>query len=323
MTTTARARVVALIAGQGAGDINQTASRFAVHGTDLGIMWRDSRGRVAIAFGDTYGEGWGGRGAGPGTADWRFNTLAFASDADLSGGLTIDSMVTDRPGHAKQLLAGDPTVPEVTVIPTAAVSIGSRDFLHYMSVRSWGTGGEWATNYAGLAYSDDGGQTWVKTAFRWPTGFQLGAFVRHEGRVYLFGTPNGRLGDASVARVPEAAVGSPGAYRYWTGAGWEAAADRAAPVMNGPVGELSVQYNTVTRQWVALYLDEHRAAIVLRTAPSPTGPWTGGQVVVDGARHPGLYGGFLHPDSAHSPELHFAMSEWDPYHVQLMALPLT
>jgi hypothetical protein len=329
MTTTAQARVVALVAGQGQGDINQTASRFAVHATDLGIMWRDSRGRVAIAFGDTYGAGWGGHGAGPETADWRFNTLAFSTDTDLTDGLRIDSMVTDRPGHARQVLAGDPAVPEVTVIPTAAVSVGSRDFLHYMSVRSWGTGGAWTTNYSGLAYSDDGGETWVKpTASRWPnqgggSGFQLGAMVRHEGYVYLFGTPNGRLGDARVARVPETATGSPSTYRYWTGIGWEASTDRAVPVMSGPVGELSVQYNTVVRQWVALYLDESRAAIVLRTAPAPTGPWTGGQVVVDGAQHPGLYGAFLHPDSADRSVLHFAMSRWDPYHVQLMELPLT
>jgi hypothetical protein len=92
--------------------------------------------------------------------------------------------------------------------------------------------------------------------------------------------------------------------------------------MSGPVGELSVQYNTVARQWIALHLDEHRAAIVLRTAPEPTGPWTTGQVVASGAQHPGLYGAFLHPDSADSPVLHFAMSRWDPYHVRLMELPL-
>lgn len=321
------ARVVGLIAGQGVGDSNQTARRFAVYATDLGVMWRDSRGRVAIAFGDTYGAGWGGRGAGPETADWRFNTLAHATDATLTDGLRIDSMVTDREGHAAQILAADPSVPEVTVIPTAAIAAGGLDYLHYMSVRSWGTGGRWTTNYAGLAVSADGGRTWAKPASaRWAnegggSGFQLGAMAGHGGHVYLFGTPNGRLGDARVARVVEQSVGVPSAYEYWTGTAWRPAIDAAAPVLAGPVGELSVQYNTVTRQWVALHLDEHRAAIVLRTAPEPTGPWTVGEVVVSGAEHPGLYGAFLHPDSADSAVLHFAMSCWDPYHVQLMELP--
>jgi hypothetical protein len=96
----ALARVMGLVAGQGVGDINQTATRFAVHATDLGVMWRDSRGRVAVAFGDTYGVGWGGQGAGPETADWRFNTLAHLVDPTLSDGLRIDWMITDRPGHA-------------------------------------------------------------------------------------------------------------------------------------------------------------------------------------------------------------------------------
>jgi hypothetical protein len=327
--TVSAASAVALIAGQGAGDINRTKDRFGVYGTDLGVLWRDSRGRTAIAFGDTYGAGWGGHGAGPDSADWRLNTLARSSDTALADGMTIDDMATDRPGHAKQLLGHDPAVPEVTVIPTAAISVGTRDYLHYMSVRTWGTGGRWTTNYAGLAYSDDGGTTWVKDpAARWPNAagtakFQLGAFVRRDGFVYLFGTANGRLGDGYVARVPEASLLTLSAYEYWTASGWRTgAADQAVPVLAGQVGELSVQYNSFLGQWVALHLDEARAAIVLRTAPAPTGPWTGGQVVVSGADHPGLYGSYLHPASADGPDLYFAMSEWDPYHVQLMRLPL-
>ncbi|MEU3625196.1 hypothetical protein BS329_41490 [Amycolatopsis coloradensis] len=320
------AETVALIAGQGAGDVNHTKERFGVHGTDLGVMWRDGRGRTAIAFGDTYGQGWGGHGAGPDSADWRLNTLAHSSDTELSDGLSIDDMVTDRPSHAKQLLGHDPAVPEVTVIPTAGVSVGSRDYLHYMSVRSWATGGRWTTNYSGLAYSDDGGSTWTKDpAARWPNSggaarFQLGAFVRRDGFVYLFGTPDGRLGDAYLARVPETALSSLSAYEYWTATGWRPDSSAAVPVLAGQTGEPSVQYNDFLGRWIALHLDESRYAIVLRTAPAPTGPWTGGQVVAAGTDHPGLYGAFLHPAS--NADLYFAMSEWDPYHVRLMRLRL-
>lgn len=320
-----RAEPVALLAGQGANDVNQTRDRFAVHATDLGIMWRDSRGRTAILFGDTYGAGWGGHGAGPETADWRFNVLAHSADTDLRDGLRIDSMVTDRPGHAAQLLGKDPSVSEITVIPTAAVSVGNRDVLHYMSIRGWNP---WTTNHAGLAYSEDGGRTWVKhPSARWPNSggaarFQLGAFVKDGGHVYLFGTPNGRFGAAHLARVPEANLLDLGAYEYWTATGWQRDAEGAIPVFGGQVGELSVQYNTVLRRWIALTLDESRAAIVLRTAPAPTGPWTGGRVVVPGTEYPALYGAFLHPDSAHRAEVHFALSQWGPYHVKLMRLRL-
>src|SRR3546814_20562666 len=34
---------------------NDTVNRFAITGTDLGIMWDNGRGEVLMAFGDTYG----------------------------------------------------------------------------------------------------------------------------------------------------------------------------------------------------------------------------------------------------------------------------
>ncbi|MEU9980192.1 DUF4185 domain-containing protein [Streptomyces sp. NPDC050856] len=322
----APAEFVALVAGQGDGDVNRTRDRFAVHATDLGVMWRDGLGRVAVAFGDTYGEGWGGRGAGPATADWRFNTLAHSTDVDLADGMSLDSMVTDRPGHAARILPADPSVNEVTVVPTGAVSAAGRDYLHYMSVRQWGTPGTWTTNHSGLAWSDDGGQSWNRPAgVRWAneaggSRFQMAALTEWEGRIHLFGTPSGRFGDAYLARTTAEGLLDPAAYEYWTADGWRAGApDDTTPVMPGPVGELSVQYNTHLGKWLALHLDEDRAAVVARTAPGPTGPWTEGQVVVRGTDHPGLYGGFLHPATTGA-EVYFTMSRWDPYHVVLMRL---
>ncbi|MBB5958061.1 hypothetical protein FHS29_004669 [Saccharothrix tamanrassetensis] len=320
------ARPVALLAGQGDGDVNQTRSRFGVHATDLGIMWRDSRGRTAVVFGDTYGEGWGGHGAGPETADWRFNVLGHSADTILADGLRIDSMVEDRPGHAAEILHRDPAVSEVTVIPTAAVAVGSRDYIHYMSIRGWEP---WTTNYSGVAYSDDGGRTWVKPAeSRWlnqggSARFQMGAFVRNGGFVYLFGTPNGRFGNAHVARVAEPHVLDPAAYEYWTASGWRRDVDASVPVFGTQVGELSVLYHNGLRRWVSLALDESRAAIVLRTAPAPNGPWSGGRVVAHGVDYPALYGGFVHPASADGPDLYFSMSQWGPYHSKFMRLRLS
>jgi D-arabinan endo alpha-(1,5)-arabinofuranosidase len=88
------------------------------------------------------------------------------------------------------------------------------------------------------------------------------------------------------------------------------------------VAELSILYNVHFGQWIGLHHDEARAAIVLRTAERLTGPWTTGQVVVSGAEFPGLYGGFLHPDSASGPTIYYAMSQWAPYNVYLMRTTL-
>lgn len=326
--TVSPAEPVALLTG--AGSINETDVRYQVHGTDLGIMWDGGEGEVLMAFGDTYGEGWGGEGAGPREADWRCNVLAVSSDRDLADGMTFDTMVQDRPGHAGRLLdCLQQNGVEETVIPTAGIAVGGRSYLHYMSVNHWGPAGTWFTNHAGLARSDDGGATWTKdpdavwpNTPEWDSDFQQAAFARDGDHVYLFGTPNGRWGDAHLARVPAGEVQDRDAYRYWDGAGWSPSEAAAAPVAEGPIGELSVQHHEDTGRWLMTYLDESRAQIVLRDAPHPTGPWGDEQALVDGAEYPALYGGFLHPWSS-GPDLYFALTQWGPYNVTLMRSTLT
>lgn len=53
----------------GPASIDHTDTRYAVVGTDLGIMWQDRNNQTLIAFGDTYGRN---------ATDWRSGTLAPA-----------------------------------------------------------------------------------------------------------------------------------------------------------------------------------------------------------------------------------------------------
>jgi hypothetical protein len=71
-----------------------------------------------------------------------------------------------------------------------------------------------------------------------------------------------------------------------------------------------------------VHLDEIRAAIVLRTAPAPTGPWGFGRPLVSGADQPGLYGGYLHPWALDGSEIYFTISRWGPYTVYLVRAEL-
>ncbi|NUR89117.1 MAG: DUF4185 domain-containing protein [Nonomuraea sp.] len=322
-----QARSPAVVVGKmtGTGSASATDTRWKVQATDLGIMWDNGSGQILAAFGDTFGSGWappGGNGQ-----DWRSQVLLRSSDRDLSDGLTFDSAATDAPGHAKQLIPsqkvdGD----EITVIPTAGVSVGGRQYLAFMSVRHWGAPGQWDTNYAGIAYSDDNGENWTTTGGpRWdnPTGddhFQMAAMARRDGFVYLYGTPNGRNGAAYVARVPETKVLDKAAYRYWDGRSWQPGPDtRAAALVDAPTAELSVQYNAYTGRWLMTYLQG--SDIVLRSAPAPQGPWSGTQVVASFADYPGLYGGFMHPWSS-GPDLYLSLSEWTPYNTYLIRVQL-
>ncbi|MFD9946558.1 DUF4185 domain-containing protein [Nonomuraea sp. NPDC059023] len=314
--------VVAKVTGAGSG----TDLAWKVNATDLGIMWDNGAGEVLAAFGDTFGDGWAPPGANGG--DWRSQVLLRSGDRDLADGMTFSSAATDRAGHAKELIPsrkvdGD----EITVIPTAGVSVGTRQYMGYMSVRHWGPPGQWDTNYAGIAYSDDNGQNWTAaTTPRWdnPDGgnhFQMAAMVRRDGYVHLFATPNGRSGAAYLARVPERQILDKSAYQYWTGSQWRQGQDTlAAPVVNAPVAELSVQFNAYTGKWLMTYLQG--SDVVLRSAAAPTGPWSAPALVASSADYPGLYGGFMHPWSQ-GPDLYLTLSEWTPYNVYLIRITLT
>ncbi|MGZ0149467.1 DUF4185 domain-containing protein [Kribbella sp. WER1] len=317
----------------GPQSINDTEARFALKATDLGILWDNGSGEILSAFGDSYGSGWTGPGGGAGdqaTIDWRCNLLLRSTDRNLADGMSFDSAAEDRPGHAKEFLPCKKIDrDEHTVIPTAGISVGHRQYVQYMSVNYWGPAGSWFTNYSGFAYSDDNGETWTKSPTAqwkntkaWDDNFQMTALTKSNGYVYMVGTPNGRFGSAHLARVPEQQVLQKNAWRYWDGRTWSPREAAAVPVAAGPIGEVSVQWNAYTGKWLMMYLDEHRAAIVLRSATDLTGPWSGEQIVAKSTDYPGLYGSFMHPWSQ-GPDLYFTMAQWDPYNVFLMHTKLT
>ncbi|NEW58561.1 DUF4185 domain-containing protein [Nocardia cyriacigeorgica] len=324
--STPRVGAVREVAKQtGASSVNRTDKRWQVQGTDLGIMWESAPGEIATAFGDTVGRGFhppGGMGG-----DWRSNVLAFSTDRQLGDGMTYDRMVTDSRCHAAEVLSSRKLDNvEVTTIPTSGFALGDRQYMSYMSIRTWNSlPGTFFTNYGGIAYSDDHGQTWTKDPHaRWENifglaNFQVSAMVPHGEHVYVFGTPNTRLGAVGLARVPKDQVLNTTAYQYWRDGSWTpvGGAASATPVLNGPAGELSVRYDAEREVWQMSYLDTAKAAIVVREANSPQGVWSEGTPTVTVRDYPELYGGFIHPWSSGS-DLYFNITTWSDYNVYLM-----
>jgi D-arabinan endo alpha-(1,5)-arabinofuranosidase len=333
----------------GPGPLNFTDVRWNVLGTDLGSMF-EFNGRTYMVFGDTFGRPQEGdvqaipgqeRSSPEMYADWRSNTIAWLTpDSNPEIGPRIEGMFTDpaNPLRARELLpsakqtcTGTEAFCEQTVIPTYGFAVGSRMYLHYISIKKFEYPGplDYGSNYSGIAWSGDGGNTWTKDPFtRWPntSDFALVAATRTGGDVYLFGIPSGRFGDVKLARVKEDKVLRKSAYRYWDGRGWSSREDSAAVVAGGPVGEPSVQWNSYFGKWLMTYLEikePPNGRIALRTADCLTGPWSDPQTVVTSEEYPSLYGPFIPPRWNDGPNMYFALSIFLSYNVYWVKAPLT
>jgi D-arabinan endo alpha-(1,5)-arabinofuranosidase len=306
----------------------ETIKRFAISGTDLGIMWDNGSNEVLIAFGDTYGYC-----SVPGQ-QWRYNTLLRSQDRSLSNTINVTSSPLWRPGLSKQIINTIKAAPEEDgIIPTTGISVGRAQYLNFMSIKQWESSGQWSTNFSAIAVSGDDGQNWgvypgtIRTPEAGNENFQMGAFLRPgpgDPYLYLFGTPPGRAGSAYVARVPPRVVPDLTKYEYWNSdsGSWVPRNPAAAtPVIPGPVGEMSAQYNSYLNKYLALYCNGMND-VVARTAPAPQGPWGPEQLLVPSMQIPGgIYAPFLHPWST-GKELYFNLSLWSAYNVMLMKATL-
>jgi hypothetical protein len=313
---------------------NDTLSRFAISGTDLGIMWDNGNRQVLMAFGDTSGYC-----SVPGH-QWRYNTLFRSQDGALAKTIRVSGSPLWAPGISKQIINSTKWAPSETgIIPTAGISVGGQQYLNFMSIRSWDANGAWTTNYSAIAVSPDNGERWgvYPGSVRTPTpdsvpgarhmagneNFQQGAFLKPgsgDPYIYSFGTPSGRGGSAYVARVLPGSIPDVTKYQYWNSGSnsWVPSNPGAAtPVIPGPVGEMSAQFNTYLKQYLVLYTNGAND-VVARTAPAPQGPWGPEQLLVPSMQFPGgIYAPFLHPWST-GKEVYFNLSEWSAYNVMLM-----
>lgn len=120
---------------------NGTERKWNLGGTDLGIVWEMSPGEYGVAFGDSYGRGFKPFAEDPDPQDgsWLCNVLAFSTDTDLSDGMTLDAMVTDASGAAREIIPAGKDKSgkgDWTSIPTAAIRANGADYIHYFNMKN-------------------------------------------------------------------------------------------------------------------------------------------------------------------------------------------
>lgn len=292
-----------------------------VYGTDLGSMFTHSDRRIYFLFGDTFGSP--GR---PGSSNWRSNTMAYTTDFVASDGITFDGWITDAMGNAKAMVEGNHDsnngTGEVTKIPTAGWSHAGRQFMWFMSVKEYKSGGVWDVNHSEIAYSDDNGVSWILSGTRWPgsSNFIQVAFAEQAGFLLIWGIPAGRNGGVKLARVLLPDILDGGAYEYYTGSGWSSNEADGQIIVAAPIGELSVLWNPYLERWIMMYLNEDSESIEVRESSEPTGPWSQPWQVVSGNDYRWLYGAYMHDlyTENNGKTVYFLMSQYDHYNVFLM-----
>lgn len=322
----------------GPGAINDT-SGVLLAGTDLGHMTTVGE-RTWFVFGDTFGirdeDAFGGTGE-----VWKSNCLAWTTDDDPSDGITFDGWILDELEQVKEVIPGDHTpndqLGEVTKIPTQLFAVGESLYLGYMSVTHWGDPGVWEADHAGLAKSEDDGQTWrILDGVSWPGGSnfvqlaQVPLTVDGEDWIYLWGIPAGRFGPVQLMRVPatDEALADPGAYRYFAGevdgeATWSGDAGDAVVILDKGTAELSVLWSTHLERWLLSTMLDNGSA-VLYEGLSPWGPWSEPHEILTQADTPGLYAPYLCPRYVDNDgrRLYFTLSIWGPYQVYWYSMDL-
>lgn len=318
------------IGGEDFPSPNNTATKWNVGGTDLGIIWEMQPRKYGVFFGDTFGYDFkpNPTNPGPNGGSWRSNVLAFSEDENLEDGLSFSSMAADDRGYAREIIYGGKDGSgngDWTSIPTAAIRANGMDYVHYFNMRNWAG---WVTNYSGIYKSADNGLTWDKCKdiiFSSYSYFGQVGYFKKDGYVYMIGTQTGRDSNAKLARFREADIENKDNYEYWSGSAgrWLRGNESEATVLiDDKVGELSFIYNETHKKWIIAYFNADRYNISMRTAEDITGPWSEPYELANGRDYAQLYGSYFHPLSVNGDHLYFTMSMWMPYNVFLMKAEL-
>jgi len=315
---TATPRIVARkaqIVGQpllGLPAANRVSLRAGVWAADLGITWDDGRGRTLIAFGDNYGPGH----LHP-MSRFRGSALGYVN-ARNPYNVRMTSFFTGYENRAEEIIESQHKWDrELSKIPTAGIAVNGTQYLDFMSVREWGEPGYWTTNWSRIYKSEDYGKTWTPTRIFRPNrggniNFQMGSFIRVGDYVYEMGSPNGRMGNAYIARVKASKIENPKDWHYWDGRKWVRNNPAAAvPVIPGRVSELTVQWNPALKRYMLLTLGAGDAIYLMYSKDLVN--WTNKYKLIP-EQQSKVYSPYFLPRQS-GQTVFFTLSTWFPYTV--------
>lgn len=177
---------------------------------------------------------------------------------------------------------------EIACIPTAGVTVGGKQYIHYYSLNSMDPDDEesWTANFSGLLSSADGGKTWTREIRgRWSGAghFVQAAFCLTDRYLYMFGSDAGRsTPKIYVARIKsDGDIATASDWTYWDGNEWVAGdPESAAAITFGNASEMCVTYNAAHKRYIMAYRSPTTGGLFYRDAGTPEGDWSGEKVLL-------------------------------------------
>ena len=249
-------------------------------GTDLGQSF-EAHGRLVFLFGDSWTTD---------RRDWDADSVAWTRLAPLPNSGVPELEWAKRAGGRFLPLAPMGVELGGMNVPIEGFAAGDRTYVFFD--RGWSTKkGRHARSLlahtSGLEFSKLELDHDVESE-----NFINVSVVQNGADLWIFGSGAYRKSAVYLARVAVRDVANRSAWRYAPGFGaGEACAQPLVPT--DCVGELSVRRDPHSGTWFMAYNIDERHGIALRTAPSPTGPWSAPILIFDPDRDRG-YGVFMH-----------------------------
>lgn len=170
----------------------------------------------------------------------------------------------------------------VVSVPSGCARYGGAVYAFYSDMAA-NAGHDFTAVSSGVAVSLNNGATWLKVRlFEGDGVLGQAALVAADNALYGLFTDAGRMGALRVGRSTDPAR----AWEFWNGSAW-GGAEGAAVVLDDSVGESSVCWDG--GQWQLAYMSPNANAVVVRTAPTLTGPYAEARTLIDWNQYHGIY----------------------------------
>src|SRR5262249_40240211 len=130
------------------------------------------------------------------------------------------------------------------------------------------------------------------TLFARPEPQFMQAAMVHDGRLYLYACAVS--GSCEVTRAPLSSAMQRSAYEFFTATGWSTSLSNLASSVPGSTSGFSVAWNEYLNQFVSALSPGFSSRVLLRTAPSPEGPWSDTSLAISAPSS--IYGVYQHPE---------------------------